>query len=186
MDKLNDFIFLIEESLDSDVCNFLIETFENNSKKHERYDSNGVPNFTQFNLTKHRNYLNPKISQAHEYILKQVIEYKKKYYQVIGHQVFPNSNSYEEFRIKKYNIGGKDRFDTHVDVTNYQTAKRFLSFIWYLNDVEYGGETVFSNMIIKPKKGNLVIFPPLWLYPHSGNVPISGPKYIMSTYLHYQ
>ena len=101
-------------------------------------------------------------------------------------KVFPTSHAFEEFRIKRYNVGGSERFDTHVDVLDYSTAKRFLSFFWYLNDVEEGGETVFKDLKIKPSKGKLVIFPPLWMYPHKGNPPISGSKYILSTYLHYK
>ena len=51
--------------------------------------------------------------------------------------------------------------------------------------VDNGGETVFSDLKIVPKKGNLLVFPPLWMFPHRGNPPISGPKYIMSGYLEY-
>jgi hypothetical protein len=58
--------------------------------------------------------------------------------------------------------------------------------MWYLNDVETGGETVFKDLIIQPKKGTLLIFPPLWMFPHKGNAPIGESKYIMSTYLHYK
>ena len=58
--------------------------------------------------------------------------------------------------------------------------------MWYLNDVENGGETEFLNVSIKPKAGTLVVFPPLWMFPHKGNAPISGSKYLLSTYLHYK
>jgi len=49
-----------------------------------------------------------------------------------------------------------------------------------------GGETRFVDVMIKPKKGNLLVFPPLWMFPHAGLIPISSPKYIISTYLHYK
>jgi hypothetical protein len=94
--------------------------------------------------------------------------------------------AYEEFRIKKYNNDGQDAFDVHVDVMDHASAKRFLSFFWYLNDVEEGGETVFWNYKIQPKAGTLVVFPPMWMFPHAGNEPTSGPKYLLSTYLHYE
>ena len=77
-------------------------------------------------------------------------------------------------------------FDTHVDVMDYNSARRFLSFFWYLNDVEIGGETRFYNLEITPKKGTLVVFPPLWMFPHKGEPPLSGEKYLLSTYLHYK
>jgi hypothetical protein len=56
-----------------------------------------------------------------------------------------------------------------------------------LSDLVYvfDGETVFDFGHVKAKCGRLVMFPPLWMYPHKGSVPISGAKYIMSSYLHY-
>jgi prolyl 4-hydroxylase len=69
---------------------------------------------------------------------------------------------------------------------DYDTARRFLSFIFYLNDVEQGGETVFANLRVKPEKGLLLMFPPMWMFPHRGDPPISNTKYILSVYLHYR
>jgi hypothetical protein len=77
-------------------------------------------------------------------------------------------------------------FDTHVDVQDYASARRYLAFLWYLNDVEDGGKTVFTGLTIAPKRGTLIVFPPLWMFPHKGEPPISGPKYILSGYLHYK
>ena len=31
--------------------------------------------------------------------------------------------------------------------------------------------------------GRLVVFPPYWMYQHEGIAPVSGDKYILSTYL---
>jgi hypothetical protein len=56
---------------------------------------------------------------------------------------------------------------------------------WYLNDVEEGGETIFDigeEVTVKPKAGNVVCFPPYYLFPHKGCTPISGPKYVVSSY----
>ena len=68
---------------------------------------------------------------------------------------------------------------------NLLSCPRFISFLWYLNDVEEGGQTLFHGKEVKPKKGRLVIFPPLWLFPHMGTEPISNTKYVMSSYLRY-
>ena len=185
MDELNDFIHTYENSLELDICDFLISLFEQVPDKQERYENEGKPNFTQFNLTENRE-LTPEVNQVHNHIIKKIFEYRDRYYEFIDKRVFPEDHALEQFRIKKYNPGGEDRFDTHVDVTNYESSRRFLSFMWYLNDVETGGETVFKDLTIQPKKGTLLIFPPLWLFPHKGNPPISESKYIMSTYLHYK
>ena len=76
-----------------------------------------------------------------------------------------------------------DYINHHVDRAS---GVRILTVFLYLNDVEEGGETVFDNLEIKPKQGTLVVFPPLWMFPHRGNPPISGTKYLLSTYLHYK
>ena len=185
MDELNDFIHIYENALESNICDLLVSLFDQTSDKHERFENEGKPNFTQFNLTENKE-ISSEVNQIHNHVIKNVFTYRDKYYEFVDTRVFPKDHAFEQFRIKKYNPGGEDRFDTHVDVVDYSTARRFLSFMWYLNDVETGGETVFKDLTIKPKKGTLLIFPPLWLFPHKGNPPISESKYIMSTYLHYK
>lgn len=184
MVDLKHFIKIYENALEPNICDTLISIFDKNKNMHERFDQHGYPNFTQFNLTRNKD-ISSEINKVHNYIVKKTIIYKNIYYNYVDHRVFPEKNSYEQFRIKKYEVGGNDRFDTHVDVTDSNSCFRFLSFLWYLNTVDNGGETVFSDLKISPKKGNLLIFPPLWMFPHRGNPPVSGPKYIMSGYLEY-
>lgn len=185
MVELNDLIHVYENALESNICEFLISLFEQVPDKHERYDNDGKPNFTQFNLTENRD-LTPEVSQVHNHIIKKIFEYRDKYYEFVNDSVFPKEHAFEQFRIKRYTPDSEDRFDTHVDVIDHESARRFLSFMWYLNDVEIGGNTIFKDLDISPKKGTLVVFPPLWMYPHRGESPISNPKYIMSAYLHYK
>jgi hypothetical protein len=111
---------------------------------------------------------------------------RNKYYEFVDKRVFPESHAFEQFRLKKYNNDGHDQFDVHVDVQDYASARRYLAFLWYLNDVQEGGDTVFKDFIVHPQRGRVLIFPPLWMFPHKGEPPISGPKYILSGYLHYK
>lgn len=181
MVNLNDLICVYDKALGSNICNEVIKIFDSNADNHERVDNNKKPSFTQFNLTENRSVY----ESIHNTLIHCTFEYKKKYYAHVDSRVFPENHAFEQFRIKKYNSDGNDMFDTHVDVQDHASARRFLSFMWYLNDVDDGGETVFSDLTIKPTQGKLVIFPPLWMFPHKGNPPISGSKYIISTYLHY-
>ena len=97
----------------------------------------------------------------------------------------PKLSLLEEFRVKRYKTGGVERFDEHVDVASYDTARRCLAFLFYLNDND--GKTVFTRhgLSISPMCGRVVVFPPTWEYPHAGLAPSTKTKYIMSTYLHY-
>ena len=171
MVRLNDLIQVHENVLTSETCDELISIFESNSDKHEKIDQEGKPNFTQFNFTRNR------VENIHNLLIKEVFQYRDKYYKYVHQEVFPSSHAFEEFRIKRYNRGGQERFDTHVDVADYATARRFLSFFWYLNDVD--GETVFDNLEIKPKQG-------LSCSHHYGCFHIGAVAYLLSTYLHYK
>ena len=180
--KLKDLIQVYDNVLDQNTCSCLIDIFESNLDKHERVEKNRTPNFTQFNFTQHVTAN----EQIHNLIISKTLEYKKKYYEFIDERCFPRENAFEQFRIKKYNNDGNDAFDPHVDVVDHSSSRRFLSFLWYLNDIAEGGETVFSEVTIKPETGKLVVFPPLWMFPHKGNPPVSNEKYLLSTYLHYK
>ena len=185
MVNLDDLVHVYENALEPDTCNFFISLFDSVPHLHETIQKDGKPNFTQFNLTKNKD-VNDELNKIHSHVIKNVYKYRDMYYNFVDSRVFPSEHAFEQFRIKRYNTGGEDRFDTHVDVADYSSARRFLSFFWYLNDVENGGETEFLNVSIKPKAGTLVVFPPLWMFPHKGNAPISGSKYLLSTYLHYK
>ncbi len=83
---------------------------------------------------------------------------------------------------KRYDPGG-DQFQPHYDSVG-PVANRYLVFLWYLNDVAEGGETEFMDLGVssRPVAGRLLVFPPYWMYRHAGRPPVSGPKYIISTY----
>lgn len=185
MIELNDLIKVYDNVLESSVCDFLVNFFETNKDKQELVQNDRKPNFTQLNLTENCK-ISPEVDNVHNFLISKVFEYKKKYYEFIDDRCFPETHNFEQFRIKKYNPGGNDLFDTHINVVDYNTARRFLSFLFYLNNVDDGGETVFTNLKIKPKMGSLLVFPPMWMFPHRGEPPISNTKYIMSVYLHYR
>lgn len=91
------------------------------------------------------------------------------------------------YQIQKYEANGQDIFDWHLDVTSQESSHRFLAAIIYLNTVEEGGETEFKfhEYKIKPECGSVLWFPPTFQYPHKGHTPLSGPKYIITTFMHY-
>lgn len=60
-----------------------------------------------------------------------------------------------------------------------KVATRIATYIWYLNDIEEGGETEFiDGTKVLPETGKLIIFPSTWTYSHQGHPPKSGNKYI--------
>jgi hypothetical protein len=116
--------------------------------------------------------------------ITQVYDHYKK---VTGANFFPSKYALEDARMKKYLNDDYEQFGWHTDVGDKPSSTRYLAMFVYLNDVDEGGETEFSNtdFTIKPKCGTIVVFPPMWMYEHRGKKPISNAKYILSTYLHY-
>lgn len=62
---------------------------------------------------------------------------------------------------------------------------RILLFMFYLNDVDEGGETDFyyQKLSVKPKAGRMVIAPAYFTHTHRGCVPKSNDKYILTSWV---
>lgn len=68
---------------------------------------------------------------------------------------------------------------------SYEALHRVVLYMYYLNDVEVGGETEFyyQKRKIKPCKGTMVIAPAGFTHSHRGNTPISDDKYIATSWI---
>jgi len=167
-----------ENILPEELCNKLIDVFENSSENHEFINNSYKPCFTQLNINK-----------THPELVRELVSYTQRVYGLysvdVNNKFLPKLRKMEEFRIKRYLPGGEERFDEHVDVANQNDCIRALSFQFYLNDND--GDTYFSKIkkYVKPKVGKAIVFPPTWEYPHSGLPPSNNTKYILSTYIHY-
>jgi hypothetical protein len=62
---------------------------------------------------------------------------------------------------------------------------RILAAVMYLNTVEDGGGTIFPehDYTSEPIAGRLVLFPSSWQHPHLGAVPLSGDKWVVSSFI---
>ena len=161
-----------------DICQKLICIFETNVQHQHFINHNNCPCFTQVNL-------NQVSSDNVRLLIPFLADVYQRYRKDTKNFYSPPLKELEEFRIKRYNTSGDERFDEHVDVTDYDSSLRAVAFLFYLNDND--GNTVFSRhgLNIRPVSGRVIIFPPTWDYPHTGLPPKSNSKYIMSTYIHY-
>jgi hypothetical protein len=174
-----------------------INTLEKNLSNSGRYRWNGakVTNSAEVTVSA-RNALDFKISSknlgprtpenaelydTHERIfqaLKQCIDDYGAYWGV-GIQY------YESFNFVKYD-GPGTHFKVHAD--HGPTYVCTVSAVIYLNDDYEGGEISFprfNNLVIKPKAGDIVVFPSTYIYEHASEDMISGVKYavvIMTDY----
>lgn len=90
---------------------------------------------------------------------------------------------WEAFNFIKY-VPGHHFMEHHDHGFSYNCT---VSLVGYINDDYEGGELYFrlQNLNIKPKAGDLYIFPSTYMYPHQAKVVKSGTKYSLVTMLDY-
>ena len=191
---MDNHIKVYDDVIDEVSCKMLIEKFEDSHEYFQtihQEDGDERISFEQIILMDHEEWESVQkgmVEVFQDYILHYKIDCK------IGPKCWPEKYGFEQLRMKRYLANDYDRFDPHVDVLDYSTSRRFLAFFIYLNDVDKGGETEFINItkpgtympyLIQPKRGQLLMFPPMWPWPHAGLKPISGMKYLIHSYCHY-
>jgi len=103
-------------------------------------------------------------------------------------EIYPYFGDMSRFKDMGYNLQRYregEYYHWHVDADNEALAPRQLVALWYLNDVEEGGETdfIFQNASVTPEKGKLMLFPPFWTHEHRAGVVKKGVKYIATTWI---
>lgn len=178
--KYNNFIYVYDDVLSSDTCDQMRQEFEKSPDIYEGITGSGKSDKKQ----NHELYINPKHHNwkiLDQQLYKIFSSYSKDYFSCFDWLNF----NYRDvgYFIKKYRRS-HDYFRTHVDASALKNSARILSAIIYLNTVEQGGETEFTNLNIKvqPKTGRLLFFPPMWMYPHRAIMPVSADKYTVNTF----
>ena len=90
---------------------------------------------------------------------------------------------WEAFNFIKY-VPGHHFMEHHDHGFSYNCT---VSLVGYINDDYEGGELAFrlQGLNIKPRAGDLYIFPSTYMYPHQAKVVKSGTKYSLVTMLDY-
>jgi prolyl 4-hydroxylase len=177
---LSDYIKAYDGTLAPERCQLLIDRFEASAHLHEHKEAEGSYSFSQLSVSLHW----PDIEAEVGGILMTCFGQYRQALQIGPY--WPATPLSEEIRLKRYLPNGRDNFPPHVDVMDQSTTNRFITAILYLNGPS-GGETVFPHLGVRiaPVPGRLLIFPPLWLFPHAGLAPRDGAKYILHSYLWY-
>jgi hypothetical protein len=187
---MNNLIWTQKNSLTKEFCNHLIQKFESDDEKCVGRTGAGidldVKRSTDLALTRLSNWE----------------EEDKVLYDAIGVGI----DEYEKYCYSSSDIKEKLRFRMgHINDTGYQIQRtcpgeyyhwhqdfdfdgnraRLLTFIWYLNDIHYDGETEFiDGTKIKPETGKLLIFPATWTHYHRGISPKKEVKYICTGWVY--
>lgn len=98
---------------------------------------------------------------------------------------------YGFLNVQKYLKGSGGYPHWHSEIypkdASCEPLHRVLAFQFYLNDVREGGETEFyyQKRKVESKAGRMLIFPAGFTHTHRGNVPKSGDKYIITSWVMY-
>ena len=192
--------------LDNELCDAYVQTFEETMKQEpDRVEKENIcvgpvrPDGHQICGNCNCQRMNPMGFDRFDHLNKLAMD---KFVKIVGQykrdvelhkSQWPDEYGWEELRMKRFLVGdgGPDaeQFKDHVDVLSREGAKRFLILMVYLNDDFEEGETEFPIFgdKVKPEKGKLLVFPPLWQYLHRGNPPTGNgyAKYFLMTYLNY-
>jgi len=180
--RLSEFVRVYDQALPAAVCDRTIALFERTEGGPVRRQVENLKQFDELVIDGRPEWAE---HQARLEALKR--EWLARYQRDCP-GLLPAEYDFEAFRIKRYRPEAGDDFKEHVDAYNAASGRRFLVCFWYLNDVDQGGETVFTRLDIKvrPRQGRLIMFPPYWMYEHAALPPVSGRKYIISTYFLYR
>ena len=183
---MKNYLHMYHDVIDDEKCDELIDKFESDKENHEVQNNGAGATLTQISLLHSPDTIwKDDAMFVINAIMGKVEEYKKDFN--IQPYQWPEKFGIEPPKIKRYMPDTDDEFPNHVDVLDYETARRFLVGFLYLDD-NSKGQTVFDNQdgaSFDCKRGSLVLFPPMWPWIHRGEKPILKPKYLIGTYLHY-
>jgi hypothetical protein len=186
-----DFIHVNESSIPPDLCEDIIATFEKEPNKYKGVTRSGLninikdtlDYFIDINIDETSMWYNINTFLYNE-LSKNLVQFDAILYNKYGIHLIDDKLCDTGFMLQKYtkHVG---KFVYHDDFSIKDNIHRVITFIWYLNDVDEGGETEFcGDYKVKPTVGKLVLFPASWCYPHCGFMPISNDKYIITGWLY--
>ena len=173
---------VFDNTLTADFCQSVIQKFEADDRTEPGKTGDGlVPDVKQSQDLHITHLIDWK--ELDDVFYETLVKYTRSFY---SNDFFKDSGSdYDQgFQIQRTTtdqIGYTWHHDFLVDVWSKRLAHRYLTYIFYMNDVEEGGETEFwEGTKIQPKTGRLLLFSSDWHHIHRGCRPISNTKYIVT------
>jgi hypothetical protein len=203
----NNYFYINRNSISKELCKTIIEMFDSDKNKYEGVTFGGLNknvkdtvDFVIPNTPEQTGF--DKWNKIHKFLGKELAKNTKEYVKILDNLV--NMNHKKENTTSEYKTFGsikltndsfmvqrytkqKGRYIYHNDFRSDWELKKYrvITFLWYLNTVEEGGETEFwGTHTIKPETGKLLLFPASWTFPHRGKMPISDDKYIITGWLY--
>jgi len=183
MTKLKDLILELPKFLSEEDCDKFIAMFWNNpSKHHDGGVGDGEVDYTHKKATQwHPEVGSDLWCQLSAEVDRSIDQYYKR-----SELLWRGPLVSYDYSLRSY-VKNDGWFNEHIDVSPLDPLllSRLYAIIIYLDDVEVGGETEFTELDykVKPEKGKLLMFPCNHLYPHKGNKPISSGKHVFTAFV---
>ena len=187
MKDFKDLIYEMHDALDPKTCEDIIQRFRHDDRKAPGITTSGKV------MPELKKSMDLAISDLDEWedidrtlfqsLAENLEEYSKRILEIIGNPLWSSEIKDTGYNIKRYRQN--DYYNWHVDCQTYiEGWTRTIAGIWYLNEVEEGGETEFAfGHKVVPETGKLILFPATWNFPHRGLSPIKGNKYIITSFV---
>lgn len=185
----SDNIFFVQDLISQELCRRCIELYGQDARKHTGYTASAagerqletdVKVSTDLGIEPEGmwNAVFVELHAAVSGVVQRLIA------QFPGLSIAPLQGTGYKIQHYRQNEG---RFKWHFDAFGPGGRDRQLAMIIYLNSVAEGGETCFhrQDLKIKPVAGSALFFPPFWTHMHCGEVPRSGDKYVISSFIRF-
>lgn len=179
-------VILIKNLLSDEECDKLIEDIKINNKPFQESEVNNSDGSQ--GVTDYRKSTQVWLKDHESEICKKITNISKL---LTG---CPEKNM-EELQVVEYDTSGyfKEHYDPETSYSGSNIKDRAYTLLFYLNNVEEGGETYFKNIDTKvsPKKGDAVFFKSLYENNkllqkslHQGMPVLKGKKFICNKWIH--
>jgi hypothetical protein len=185
----NESIFVVQDLISEDLCRRCIELYEQDARKHPGHTASAAGDAQTETDVKVSTDLGIEPDGVWKAVFVELHAAVTTVVQSLaaqfpGLQIAPLQCTGYKIQHYRKNAG---RFKWHFDAFGPGGRDRQLAMIIYLNSVDDGGETSFyrQQLKIKPVAGSALFFPPFWTHLHCGEIPLSGDKYVISSFVRF-
>jgi len=185
--KLEDFVEVFDDIITDEVCDLILNEYSQCSEWKHAEIEDGVVNFDIRNcnvipisedsvISNNYNFRKEIDNLVYESISLAKNQYMQKY-------KFLNVSEDTGYNLLRYNEN--QFYAQHIDSDYGNAPNRVISCSIQLNDDYEGGEFAFFNreMLIRSKKGSIIMFPSNFMYPHEIMPVLKGTRYSITTWL---
>lgn len=182
--RLDPFIVTIQNSLSSDLCQRIIKKFDEDDRKKNGVTGGGYTPSIKQSIDLHISFFDDwdEIdNELYQALARDTTKYMNYIVDYCGEINFiQNPIQDEGYQVQRTEPGGF--YSWHTDERDDPDKSRYLTYLWYLNDVVEGYTEFISGERVYPEEGKLLLFPATWTYQHRGTPPKSV-KYICTGWM---